>query len=157
MFVHIVLNLKKEKKSRPQGCRHPPVDLSPVILVNTTQAGVEYCYFPSCLGCMKQALKPYSNSSCTCTYLALQSCGNLMATPAAGTKPSSLLLKTLQVSSEARGWACWTCSVDSLRMAGFMLSLCHLCPSGSLVSCLSECIGKQVSRNLEHSFETSTI
>jgi len=50
---------------------------------------------------------------------------------AMGAKPSSLLLQTLQASSEARGRVHWTCSVGSLGMADFTLSQSSLSVCGS--------------------------
>lgn len=134
MYVpSLVLGLKKENKSGCQDCGHSPIDLNPVISVNTTQAGVECWYFPCWMGGRKSALRPYYNS-CTGIYLALQRCDD-DAAPAGGAKPNSLLLKTLQVSSEGRCWACWTSCFDSPRMAG-----CHSVISVHLVLWSPDCL-----------------
>ena len=76
MFILTVLYLKKKKKSGHQDCRHPPIDLSLVTLVNTAQAAVEYCYFPSWPDGMKEAFMPWYNSSCARICLALRSHGS---------------------------------------------------------------------------------
>lgn len=118
----LVLDLKEEKKSGCQDCGHCPIDLNPVIPVNTTQTAAAYQCFPHWMGGRRQALRPEYNSCCTSFYLALQRCGNGTA-PAAGAKPNPLLLNTLQVGSEGGGWACWACQPKDGRLLLSSLSI----------------------------------